>query len=62
MIGNSPATDHVGCCGAAIKSRELSKISPMPVGLLNTFTQDEILDLFAFLESQGDPNHPNFRR
>ena len=36
-----------------IQSREASKISPMPEGLVNTFTQDEILDLIAYLESGG---------
>ena len=43
-----------------IESRKLSKISPMPAGLLNTFTKEEILDLLAYLESLGDPKHPNF--
>ncbi len=43
-----------------IKSRELSKVSPMPPGLLNTCTEEEILDLIAFLESMGDPKHPDF--
>ncbi len=45
-----------------IESRALSKISPMPEGLANTFTQEEILDLIAFLESLGDPKHPNFQK
>lgn len=45
-----------------IESRKLSKVSPMPAGLLNTFTQEEILDLMAYLESLGDPKHPNFSR
>ncbi|HLX60978.1 MAG TPA: c-type cytochrome [Planctomycetota bacterium] len=44
-----------------IKARELSKISPMPVGLLNNFTKEEFLDLLAYLESLGDPKHPNFK-
>ena len=34
----------------------------MPEGLLNTFSKDEILDLLAFLESLGDPTHPDFRK
>lgn len=45
-----------------IKSRDLSKLSLMPPGLLNTFTEDEILDLLAYLESMGDPQHPNFSK
>ena len=44
-----------------IETRSLSKVSPMPAGLLNTFTKDEILDLLAYLESLGDATHPNFR-
>jgi len=45
-----------------IESRAPSKISPMPVGLLNTFSQDDILDLLAYMESLGDSRHPNFSR
>ncbi len=45
-----------------IKSRELSKISIMPPGLLATCTEAEILDLLAYLESMGDPKHPNFSK
>ena len=45
-----------------IKSRELSKISIMPPGLLGTCTENEILDLLAFLESMGDPKHPDFSK
>ena len=44
-----------------IESRSLSKVSPMPVGLLNTLTKEEILDLLAYLESLGDSTHPNFK-
>ncbi|MEI7908395.1 MAG: heme-binding protein [Verrucomicrobiota bacterium] len=47
---------------AKIKSRELSKLSLMPEGLLNTYTPEEILDLLAFLESMGDPKHPDFTK
>lgn len=45
-----------------VETRELSKVSPMPAGLLNSFTEDEILDLLAYLESFGDSRHPNFRK
>ena len=34
---------------ANIQSRSPSSVSPMPEGLLDTFTADEILDLLAFL-------------
>ena len=58
---NPLETATVTIAKSQIESRKLSKISPMPEGLLNTFTKDEILDLLAFLESLGDPTHPNFR-
>lgn len=45
-----------------IRSRDLSKASLMPPGLLNTLKEDEILDLIAYLESMGDANHPNFSK
>jgi len=34
-----------------VKSQRPSKLSPMPTGLLVTFTRDEILDLIAFLQA-----------
>lgn len=43
-----------------IKSRGFSKISPMPEGLINILSQEEILDLLALLESAGRKNHPAF--
>jgi putative heme-binding domain-containing protein len=45
-----------------VESSELSKVSPMPAGLLDTFRQDEILDLVAFLLSRGDRNHAMFQQ
>jgi putative heme-binding domain-containing protein len=39
-----------------------SKVSMMPDGLLDTFTQDEVLDLVAYLYSRGDRNHKMFRK
>jgi putative heme-binding domain-containing protein len=35
-------------------------LSTMPSGLLDTFEVDEILDLFAYLVSGGDPEHLSF--
>lgn len=46
---------------AGIANREPSAISPMPPGLLNVLTQNQILDLLAYLESGGDSKHPDFR-
>ena len=38
-----------------VARREASAISPMPAGLVNVLTQEEILDLLAFLLSGGNP-------
>jgi len=59
---NPLETATVKVTKSEIETRTLSKISPMPVGLLNTFSQDDILDLLAYLESLGDPGHPNFSK
>jgi putative heme-binding domain-containing protein len=59
---NPLAPETVTIKKSEVESRSLSKVSPMPEGLLNTFTKDEILDLLAFLESLGDPKHPDFKK
>jgi putative heme-binding domain-containing protein len=45
-----------------VESVEKSKISMMPKGLLDTFKEDEILDLVAYLLSKGDANHKMFHK
>jgi putative heme-binding domain-containing protein len=40
---------------ADIQSRRASKISPMPEGLVDSLTEDQIWDLIAYLESGGKP-------
>jgi hypothetical protein len=44
-----------------VESVEKSKVSMMPVGLLDTFKEDEILDLVAYLLSRGDRTHKMFQ-
>jgi putative heme-binding domain-containing protein len=44
-----------------VESIEKSKVSVMPTGLLDTFKEDEILDLVAYLLSRGDRNSRVFR-
>jgi hypothetical protein len=44
-----------------IESKEVSRTSMMPKELLDTFKEDEILDLVAFLLSRGD-RHARFFR
>jgi putative heme-binding domain-containing protein len=43
-----------------IKSIETSKISPMPSGLLSLLSEDEIMDLLAYVLSGGDPANRMF--
>jgi len=47
---------------ADIESKEISKVSPMPEGLLNSLTKDDILDLIAYVESGGHKEHPDFKK
>jgi putative heme-binding domain-containing protein len=44
-----------------VKSIEPSKVSPMPAGLLGLLTQEEVLDLTAYILSGGERNHLMFR-
>jgi len=45
-----------------VLSRRLSKVSPMPEGLANYMTQDEIFDLIAYLESGGKKTYAAFKK
>ena len=45
-----------------VESMQKSAVSVMPQDLLNVFTQDEILDLMAFLISGGDKNDAMFKK
>ena len=47
---------------SAIQKREPSKLSPMPEGLVNSLSKEEILDLLAYLESAGNKNHSVFQK
>ena len=47
---------------ADIASEEPSSVSPTPEGLLNVFAEEQILDLFAFLEAQGNPDVSIFKK
>jgi uncharacterized repeat protein (TIGR03806 family) len=44
-----------------IRQRALSKTSNMPTGILNALDETEVLDLLAYLISDGDSDHPVFR-
>jgi putative heme-binding domain-containing protein len=45
-----------------IKSREVSKVSPMPPGLVNMLTKEEILDLLAYFEASGHADGAPFKK
>lgn len=62
---NTDLTDpnlRVGIDRKTIESIEISKTSPMPAGLLNLLTKDEVLDLLAYVLSGGDARHELFAR
>ena len=44
-----------------IRRRQRSTVSPMPAGTANTLSQNQILDLLAYLLSDGDPKGPMFK-
>ena len=45
-----------------IESMKPSKLSMMPTGLLDTFKEDEVLDLMAYMLSRGDRNNAMFKK
>jgi putative heme-binding domain-containing protein len=45
----------------AIEASRPAEVSPMPNGLVDTLTADEIFDLLAYLRAQGDPTNGAFR-
>jgi hypothetical protein len=44
-----------------IDAQKKSPTSLMPKGLLDKMTQEEILDLIAYVASKGDPKHKLFQ-
>jgi len=45
-----------------VKSEAPSPISPMPPGLLDEFTREQIIELMAFLDSGGDRNAAVYKK
>jgi len=58
---NLLARDRVSIQKSDVAERRPSKVSPMPEGLLNQFSKDEILDLLAYLMAGGKGNADNFK-
>ncbi len=46
---------------ADIRRRALSKTSNMPTGIVNTLSETQVLDLMAYLISDGNSDHAAFR-
>ena len=61
VIRPSPLADTETVAKADIAIRRPSKISPMPQGLLDVLTEDEIFDLLAYVRSAGDPDDRAFK-
>jgi putative heme-binding domain-containing protein len=62
ILVTDPLTDKREKIGAhRITARKLSPVSPMPAGLVDVLTKDEVLDLLAYVESAGDHEAPMFR-
>ena len=63
MIATNPLTpaEVTEVEKSTIESHSPSPVSFMPQGLLDTLRKDEILDLFAYIQAGGDPEHPSFR-
>jgi hypothetical protein len=47
---------------ADVKTQEPSPVSPMPPGLLNQFTKEQIVELMAFLDAGGDRNAAVYKK
>jgi uncharacterized repeat protein (TIGR03806 family) len=44
-----------------IRRRQKSALSPMPAAMANILTEEQVLDLMAYLISDGNPDHPCFK-
>jgi putative heme-binding domain-containing protein len=47
---------------ADVKSEAPSAVSPMPAGLLDEFTREQIIELMAFLDAGGDRNAAVYKK
>ena len=60
VMMNPAATVEIAL--ADVKSEAPSAVSPMPAGLLNELSKEQIVELLAYLESGGDRNAPIYSR
>ncbi len=52
---STPAAKPVVLEKDEVDSVQPSKLSQMPVGLIDTLNEEELKDLFAYIMSAGDP-------
>ena len=62
LYPNLLARDAVTLSKKQIVSQKVSEVSPMPTGLLSVLTREQILDLLAYIESGGKPEHAAFAK
>lgn len=60
VMMNPQATVEIAA--ADVKSEAPSPVSPMPPGLLNELTREQVLELMAYLDSGGDRNAPVYTK
>lgn len=60
IITDPITTQRINVKTSEIESRRISQLSPMPEGLANTLTREDILDLLAYIESGGKREAPAF--
>ena len=60
VMMNPQATVEIAA--ADVKSEAPSPVSPMPAGLLNELTREQVVELMAYLESGGDKNAPIYSK
>ena len=61
LVTNPLTGEQVEVSRSDVQGRRASTVSPMPDGLVNVLTKEEILDLIAYLESGGKASAPAFR-
>jgi putative heme-binding domain-containing protein len=61
LIINPLTGEKVDIKTSDVKNRAPAKLSPMPEGLASVLTREEILDLLAYLESNGNKQHAAFK-
>ena len=52
----------VEIAAAEVKSEAPSPVSPMPAGLIDDFSREQVVALMAFLDAGGDRNAPVYRK